>query len=100
MAEGIKRSDRATAADCDWSFLSNVELMDALGAQARRKAGYDQDPEDVLQEAILWLAVRPEIHGQDLPFILRQVNERLRQLNAKAEKVRRIEMDYGSRRDG
>ena len=96
----VARSETATAADCDWSFVSNEPLMAALESLARRKAGYGQDPEDVLQELILWLAPRLELHDLDIPFTVRQVNERVRQLNEKAKGIFETEIDYGTRLDG
>lgn len=60
MAFKPKRSDSATAADADWSFLEIEGLEQALRARAvdvgRR---HRVDADDLYQEAVLFLAVRP-----------------------------------------
>lgn len=64
-----KRSDLATTAD--WSFTGRADLMAALEGQARNRAAqYGLDADDVFQETLLWLAVRPEIQAGETWAIL------------------------------
>jgi len=95
----IARSEIATATDCDWSFTSNADLMAALESQARRTTGLGVDSDDALQEVVLWLAVRPELHSLDIPLILNHTRSRIQELNRRAKEIFDIELDYGSRRE-
>lgn len=83
------RSDVATVAE--WGFIEDAELMDALRRQANSQA--ESDPEDALQETILWLAVRPELHTLSIPFILRHTRSRLRDVRNTA-KAREVETSF------
>lgn len=67
-----KLSDVATEAD--WSFTQDEQLMEALGRQVRFEADRDGlDPDDLLQEVYLWLAVRPAAQRLDPGLILNKV---------------------------
>ena len=58
------RVDEATTAD--WSFVGNPSLMAALGKVARKAADLgDFDAEDLAQDLMLWLAVRPEVQAKE-----------------------------------
>ena len=86
-----KRSDGATAGDCDWSFTERSDVMAAIGGQAKRAAEiWGLDVDDVSQEMYLWLAVRPELLALDAKLIARHV----RQVGQKlGERERRREAD-------
>jgi DNA-directed RNA polymerase specialized sigma24 family protein len=60
-----RRSSYSTAADCDWSFLQNEELMGRLETEvwrvARRLSLSTVAADDIKQEVLLYLGVRPEI---------------------------------------
>lgn len=57
------RSETAMAEDCDWSFVGERAFEKAIDSAVRKAASrFDGiDEEDVRQDAILWLAVRPEL---------------------------------------
>jgi len=56
----------ATATEADWSFTSNSEVMLAVKGAARKAAReFDQiEMADAEQDALLWLAVRPDEVGK------------------------------------
>jgi hypothetical protein len=62
-----KRSDSAQATDCDWAFLDNPSISKVLRARADKVAShYGVDSDDLFQEAVLFLAVRPEAVANDM----------------------------------
>lgn len=55
-----RREDTATEAD--WSFMGHPEVMDAvIGAAKRLERQYGEEFRDCEHDALLWMAVRPEI---------------------------------------
>ena len=76
-----KLSDTATSEDCDWAFTEDEELMEALRRRAARAIRPTwMDPEDVLQELILWLGVRPEKSRMDIGLVMHSLRKPLADL--------------------
>ena len=77
-----KKSDLASAADCDWSFIEREDVMTAIRRlayqSARRKPELQAD--DVEQELVLWLAVRPDIQDRPLPAMSLALYGRVRDI--------------------
>ena len=62
---------RDVATEADWSFCDDAELTRKLNGQARELAGaYGLEFDDVLQESLLWLAVRPALQRKSHGMIL------------------------------
>jgi hypothetical protein len=62
-----KLSDSADAGDCDWSFIENPKICAAIRNSAKRVASlYSVDEDDLYQEAVLFLAVRPAAVAKDM----------------------------------
>ncbi|MGL5825591.1 MAG: hypothetical protein ACRCYU_12390 [Nocardioides sp.] len=58
------RVQAATFDDADWSFCEDAEAVEAVEWAARKAARLFEhvDYGDAQQDALLWLAVRPELH--------------------------------------
>ncbi len=86
------KSDTATAAEADWSFAEDAELMAALEAMVAREARAWSLPfEDALQEAYLWLAVRPNLANQETGLAVNSARQRVAQLRETSLNRRKYE---------
>lgn len=62
---------RDVATEAEWGFTQDAALMKLLQGQSRELAGaYGLDADDVLQESLLWLAVRPALQRKSHGMIL------------------------------
>lgn len=91
-----KLSDAATEAD--WSFTERTDVMEALARKtaylARR---WRLDPDDLLQEAYLWLAVRPKIQALDIGLILQHITTLANDIREKKARSDRREVPLEER---
>lgn len=83
------KSDVATKADCDWSFIANDELMTGLREMVEREArAWSLSVEDTLQEVYLWIAVRPERASEKPWQVVNAARRRVAQLREEARNRR------------
>lgn len=77
-----RRSDEITAAEADWGFTEDTDLMSALDTEARRSAAqWRLDADDVRQEFYLWLcapdsAGRSRWRGLPTGIVLKRLREK------------------------
>lgn len=92
MSVGRKKL-RDQATEADWSFTQDERLMEALEKQVRFEADRDGlDPDDLLQETLLWLAVRPAAQRLDLGLILNKVRSVTQKERNKDRRQRGVEV--------
>lgn len=83
----MKKTDSATEAD--WGFTKNEDIMAALDLAVRRIASFGSiDYDDLQQEALLYLSVRPELWkrcvAEGKPFLLTRHIQRYLATESKA----------------